>query len=100
MSHATMGGVTALPKRENAWVIPCAKPRRPGAVQLCIARVATGNVAPSPTPSSMRTRKRLVRLPARPVSIVAADQTTPQTNSVLRGPKRSPIQPPKIWKRR
>ena len=54
ISHATIGGVTALPSRANAWVMPCAKPRRPSGVQFCIARVATGNVAPSPIPTSRR----------------------------------------------
>ena len=54
ISHATIGGVIALPSRANACVSPCAKPRRPTGVQLCIARVATGNVAPSPMPTSTR----------------------------------------------
>jgi hypothetical protein len=30
--------------------MPCAKPRRPSGVQFCIARVATGNVAPFADP--------------------------------------------------
>ncbi len=56
MREATSGGVIALPTRENACVRPCANPRRSAGVQLCIARVATGKVAPSPMPSSSRTR--------------------------------------------
>src|ERR1700682_5014783 len=56
ISQVTRGGVTALPMRANAWVIPCAKPRFPGAVQFDMARVAVGNVAPSPRPSKTRAR--------------------------------------------
>ena len=44
-----------MPRRAKACVSPCANPRRPTAVQLCIARVATGNVAPSPMPTRRRT---------------------------------------------
>ena len=98
MSDAISGGVRALPTRENACVMPCANPRRSGGVQLCMARVATGNVAPSPTPSSRRTRYSDVSPPTRPVSAVADAQISPQTNSVRRAPQTSPIQPPRIWK--
>src|SRR6059036_382235 len=96
ISHATIGGVTALPNRANAWVMPCAKPRRPGGVHACIARGATGKVAPSPTPSRSRARNRVVRLPTSPVRIVAVAQIRPQRNKVDLGPNRSPIQPPRI----
>src|SRR5215467_7747333 len=97
MRNATTGGVIELPMRENECVKPCASPRLAAGVQLCIARVATGNVAPSPTPSNRRTRYSVKKLPARPVSTVADAQTKPQTNSVRRAPHLSPIQPPKIW---
>ena len=80
----------ALPNRANACVRPCAKPRRPAGVQSCIARVATGNVAPSPTPSSTRTAKSVANPPTSPVRIVAVAQISPQMNSVRRGPTRSP----------
>src|SRR4030081_2903164 len=50
ISQATSGGVTALPKRAKECVSPWAKPHRPAGVQYCIARVAVGNVAPSPNP--------------------------------------------------
>ena len=97
ISQATIGGVTAFPSRANACVSPCAKPRRPTGVQLCIARVATGNVAPSPMPTSRRQKNSDMRPPAKPVRIVALAQIRPHRNSVRRGPKRSPIHPPKIW---
>src|SRR6516162_7994062 len=54
MSAATIGGAAALPKRAEEWVMPWAKPRLSGFVHDCIARVAVGNVAPSPKPSSTR----------------------------------------------
>jgi hypothetical protein len=78
--------------------MPCAKPRQPARVQLDMARVAVGKVAPSPRPSAMRARMRPQNPLASPVKSVALDQTRPQTPSVRRGPKRSPIQPPMIWK--
>ena len=61
-----------------------------------IARVATGNVAPSPIPTSSRHMNSMVRPPANPVRMVAVAQIKPHRKSVRRGPKRSPIQPPKI----
>jgi len=68
-------------------VSPCAKPRLVAGVQYCIARVAVGNVAPSPKPSAKRARNSVARLPTKPVAIVAAAQIMPHQNSVLRGPK-------------
>ena len=53
----------------------------------------------SPKPSRRRIRKRLPRPPARPVAIVVTATINPLQNSVRRGPKRSAIQPPKIWRR-
>src|SRR5215475_5588880 len=41
-SAAINGGVSALPMRPKACVMPCAKPQRPGGVQLDMARVAVG----------------------------------------------------------
>jgi len=94
---ATIGGVTALPKREQECVTPCAKPRRLLGVQLVSARPAAGSVAPSPMPSKKRTHSSAVRLPIRPVQIVVATQTMPQTSSVRREPRRSLTQPPITW---
>ena len=78
--------------------MPWAKPRLPGAVQFCIARVAVGKVAPSPKPSSTRARNRLISPPTRPVRIVAEAQIMPQTRSVRRAPNLSPTEPPMTWK--
>ena len=94
MSAATTGGVTALPSRANECVTPWAKPRLLGGVQFCIARVAVGNVAPSPKPSATRNAISDTRPTASPVSAVATAQIAPHTSSVLRGPNRSPIRPP------
>ncbi len=98
ISQATSGGVTALPKRAKECVSPWAKPRRPAGVQYCMARVAVGNVAPSPKPSRTRHRKSETMPLANPVRMVATAQMRPQANNVRRGPKRSPTQPPMIWK--
>src|SRR5436305_259143 len=56
ISHATTGGVRAFPNLALECVIPCAKPRRDAGVQSHMARVAVGNVAPSPNPSITRAK--------------------------------------------
>ena len=100
MRKATTGGVIALPRRAKEWVRPCAKPRLPRSTQFCMASVAVGKVAPSPKPSSTLTRIKVMMPPVAPVRMVAAAHTAPQANKVLRGPKRSPIQPPITWKKK
>src|SRR6516165_2190131 len=42
---AISGGVTALPSRENEWVMPCAKAQRRSGVHTDMARVAVEKVA-------------------------------------------------------
>src|SRR5258708_6241874 len=74
ISAAIKGGVSALPSRAEAWVIPCAKPRLTAGVQYCIARVAVGKVAPSPKPSATRAMNSVSRLFTKPVMMVAAAQ--------------------------
>src|ERR1700733_7908902 len=91
---ATSGGVTVLPNREQACVIPWAQPRLTGAVQLDMARVAVGNVAPSPNPRKNRPTSNLTKPPTKPVATVAPAQTTAQTANVRRAPNRSLSQPP------
>ncbi len=96
ISAAIITELTALPKRENECVMPWAKPRLPGGIQLASARVAV----------EMRSSRRH-RAEAAPDSsdiapstypsiTVAADQIAPQINSVRRGPSLSPSQPPAI----
>ena len=94
ISTAISGGVAALPSRAKAWVRPWAKPRLLAGVQYCIARVAVGKVAPSPKPSATRAMNNVSRLVTKPVAIVETAQIKPHQNKVLRGPKRSPTQPP------
>src|SRR5438270_12251087 len=96
IKRTTRGGDMALPKRAKEWVMPCAKPRLPGAVQLAIARVAVGKVAPSPIPSSTRAAKSDQKFHTAPVRMVAPAQMNPEMVSVLRAPKRSANQPPEI----
>jgi hypothetical protein len=94
------GGATALPMRDAACVVPCAKPRLSAGIQFDMARVAVGNVAPSPSPSNKRAMISDTNPPASPVITVAAAQITAQTVSVRRGPNRSPTHPPIIWNTR
>ena len=65
-----------------------------GGSESIAVRNPPGNVAPSPNPSITLARNNVVRLPAKPVRIVAAAQMTPQTKSAQRGPNRSPTHPP------
>src|SRR5262245_4890900 len=78
-STATSGGVIALPMRANAWVMPWAKPQRASGVHTDMARVAVGNVAPSPIPSASRAANSEASPPTAPVAAVAAHTISPQT---------------------
>jgi hypothetical protein len=55
ISNATMGADAPAPRRPAAWVMPTAVPRAASEVQFDNARVAAGNVALSPMPSTRRT---------------------------------------------
>ena len=99
ISHATSGGVSALPSRANACVMPCAKPRFSAGIQFDIARVATGS-ADTPMPSSTRPRIMPDRLLASPISTVADDQMMAKTVSARRAPNLSATHPPATWKAR
>jgi hypothetical protein len=100
INAAIKGGVMAFPSRANACVSPWAKPLLLAGVQYCMARVAVGKVAPSPKPSAMRAMNKVSRLFTKPVMMVEAAQIMPHQNKVLRGPKRSPTQPPITWNSR
>jgi hypothetical protein len=56
ISVTISAGVSALPSRENAWVMPWANPRRCDSTQYCMALVAVGSVAPTPKPRRMRAK--------------------------------------------
>src|SRR5271165_3176921 len=55
ISKATIGADAPAPRRPAAWVMPTAVPREASEVHFESARVAAGNVAPSPMPSTKRT---------------------------------------------
>ncbi len=100
ISATVATGVSALPSRENACVMPCANPRFRISTQCCIARVAVGSVAPTPKPMTTRAMTRVANPVAKPVTRVAPAQINPLTNNVLRGPNRSAVMPPIIWNSR
>ena len=70
MMAAISGGVAALPNREKAWVMPCAKPRWSGRIQFDSARVAVGKAGPSPMPSASRDMNSAANPPTMPVHTV------------------------------
>src|SRR5262249_43159385 len=94
---AISGGVMALPIRAAEWVMPWANPQLRSGIHTVMARVAVGNVAPSPTPSARRAANRLASPPTTPVAAVATHTMRAQTHSVKRGPNLSPKYPPISW---
>jgi|HubBroStandDraft_6_1064221.scaffolds.fasta_scaffold307465_1 hypothetical protein len=94
---ATIGADVPAPRRPAAWVMPTAVPRASSEVHFESARVAAGNVAPSPIPSTQRTANSDASPVTAPVAMVVSDQVRPQTVSVRRAPKRSANQPPTSW---
>ena len=97
--HATIGGVKAAPSREPAWVTPCAQPRSEGSIHRDRLRVAIGNAPASPTPKRNRQIPMLTAPTITAVSDVNALHHSTISVNARRGPKRSPSQPPGIWKK-
>ena len=89
---ATIGAAVPAPRRPG--VAPIAVPRFLIGIHFETARVAAGNVAPSPMPSTRRTPNSETSPVTAPVAMVVSDHTKPQTVSVRRAPKRSANQPP------
>src|SRR3984957_11819433 len=92
--RATLGAAVPAPTPPAAWVAPIAVPRFTIGVHFETARVAAGNVAPSPMPSTRRTPNSEARPVTAPVAMVVSDHARQQTVSVRRAPKRSANQPP------
>ena len=87
--RATIGAAVPAPRRPAAWVAPIAVPRLTIGVHFETARVAAGNVAPSPMPGTRRTPNSEASPVTAPVAMVVSDHARPQTVSVRRAPKRS-----------
>ena len=68
-----------MPMRAQECVMPWANARLPSGIQSHNARVAVGNVAPSPNPSRTRANSMAARVPASPVSSVAPPQMRAQS---------------------
>src|ERR1700677_3481060 len=99
MMSTTKTGVRAPPNREPACVAPWAKPRSVGNIQRESDRVAMGKAPASPVPKRKRINAIDPALQAKTVAQVKRDHQVTIHVSVRRGPKRSPNQPPGIWKR-
>src|SRR5262249_4334554 len=89
-TQTVRGGVSAEPRRENAWVKPCAKPRSVAGTQNVIARVAVGNAPASPIPKKNRATQKPVAVLAAIINAVSADQYSANVPSIRLGPNRSP----------
>ena len=96
ISQATKGGVSALPSRALECVMPWLNPRLSSGIQSLMARVAVGNVAPSPNPSRTRAAIIAVKVLTSPVSSVAPPHMIAEIVSARRAPNRSLTQPPMI----
>src|SRR5580658_9752155 len=99
MRKTTITGVIAPPNRDPAWVAPCANPRSAGRIQRERERVAIGKAPASPAPKRKRQTASEVTDQENAVKAVNADHQTTTPASARRPPKRSPNQPPGIWKR-
>ena len=95
--HTTSIGVSAPPSREPAWVTPCAQPRSDGSIQRDSERVAIGKAPASPMPNRKRMTIIEVAFHDTTVRAVKVDHHSTTPASALRGPNRSPSQPPGIW---
>ena len=71
-----------------------------GLTALFVARFALGFGEGATFPTATRAMNSVARPWTKPVMMVAAAQIMPHQNSVLRGPKRSPTQPPITWNSR
>ena len=91
--RATIDADAPVPRRRAAWVIPTATPREASEIQLDNARVAAGEVAPSPKPSTKRKENSEASPSTAPVTIVVIDQVSPQTAKVRLASKRSASHP-------
>ena len=96
MMATTMPGVSAAPNLDPACVDPCANPRSEGSIQCDRDRVAMGNAPASPKPNSARHAIMDAAFHASAVAEVKIDHQVTIRASALRGPIRSPSQPPGI----
>jgi hypothetical protein len=94
---ATSTGVIAPARREPAWVVPWAMPRSPGSIQRDSARLEIGKAPASPMPIRNRQAISIGSEEAMPVRNVKTDHHTTTLAKAMRGPTRSPNQPPGIW---
>src|SRR5579863_7251374 len=99
MMNTAIGGPMAAPKRLAAWLTPCTKPRSSRGYHICMARVAVGNAPASPTPSEKRIPQKEEKPNARVVRKAMTVRYVMIAERTLRGPKRSPNQPPGTWNR-
>src|SRR5688572_22541487 len=97
-THATSNGVNAPPHRAASQRIPCARTRSLEGSQIVKIFVTLGKQPASPAPKRNRHTTIDVKFQAAPVAAVKMDHITTTFISTLRGPNRSPIQPPGISK--
>src|SRR5437762_12727608 len=95
-THATNRGVKAPPQRALSHMIPWARTRSTAGSQMVNALVRLGKQPASPIPKQNRQSTREIALHAQPVAAVKTDHMTTTRIRTLRGPIRSPSQPPGI----
>src|ERR1041385_8171074 len=97
-THATSNGVNAPPQRALSHIMPCARTRSTAGSQIVKAFVKLGKHPASPIPKQNRQATSEIMFHAQPVAAVKADHMSTTRISTLRGPMRSPSQPPGISK--
>ena len=93
MRKVSSGAEMAVPRVEEQFHTPVAKPRSPLPNQSHTTRTFAGNCGASPMPSAARVAKNCPNPRTNPPTICASDQMARLSESTSRGPKRSTIRP-------
>ena len=98
MTQMTNSGVKAPPQRAPSHSMTCARVRSWSGNQIMNALVRFGKQPASPMPKQNRAMTREARFQTYPVAAVKTDHMITTRINTLRGPIRSPSQPPGISK--
>ena len=98
MTHTTARGVMAPPQRVQSHMMLTARFRSRTGSQWVKALARLGKAPASPAPKRNCVTRSEARFQTRPVAAVKRDQRSTTRISTLRGPIRSPSQPPGISK--
>src|SRR5258708_34886176 len=93
ISRPAPNALTAGPSFNPAVITPLARPRFSCATFSAMTLEVHGNATDSPTPSNKRSDSRATKPPAKPVAMVAKDQSRSPALRTRFAPKRSTMPP-------